>query len=726
MPDTVLGQATNAVSVNPASVLNDISSRPFGINTNTWMDDQINRPAGSQTLPTALSKMGAKFLRFPGGEKADTYLWSTPPYDAPNPRLARTGPTDYPALDPRIWNLSADTWANDNYDFDEFMADCRAVGGEPVIVVAFDGMYKPANGGASLTHDQALEMATAWVRYANVVKGYDVKYWSLGNETWNTNSYAGANPGYTQYGTDVAAFAQAMKAVDPTIKIGLNGNSTTDFNLALARCAAYVDFLDVHAYPCYGFTEYSSYATNNISPLGIVNAAQNAIDSLPNAADRNRIFIAMTEISALAFSQGNWDNANAVNHGLANFDLLAQLANDSRVKFTQFWNTRWVTNDDDRFHPEDALVKNNDLNASGKALAVLFKNVYDKMVSTSSTASVRTFASYNSNTRELTVFLLNKAQTSSSTALTLQNYSPNAAVEKWVYQGTDVTDVYPTYTQQADATAANEAVGLTLDPVSITVLKFTARVPVQVVNLAANPGFEVEQYSTQTPSHWSTWAPDGNEADYTEANYPHSGNYKGVHWKASPYEVFTYQTITGLENGTYTLKAWVTSSGGQTYNWMEASGYGGSKLTKSLPTTTSWQQLTLSNIQVTNGQCNVGFYSKTAASSQWCTFDDVEFTRDAPAEGLNPLGAEAKASVTAPALRVTPTPTNDQAFLQWTGVQGQSGLISISNTQGKVIHRQGVTTDSYTLRTAAWPAGLYIVTLQYADVVLRQKLLVIH
>ena len=726
MPATVLGQSTNAVSVNPASVLNDVSNKPFGINTNTWVDDQANRPAGSRTLPTAFSEMGAKFLRFPGGEKADTYLWSTSPYNAPNPRLARTGPTDYPARNSRIWNLSTDTWANSNYDFDEFMADCRAVGGEPVLVVAFDGMYKPANGGASLTYDQALEMAKAWVHYANVVKGYSVKYWSLGNETWINNSYAGSNPGYTQYGTDVATFAQAMKAIDPTIKIGINGNNASNFNLALARCAAYIDFLDVHTYPCYGFKEYSSYANNNISPLGVVNEAQSAINALPNAADRNRIFIAMTEISALGYTGGNWDNANAVNHGLANFDLLAQLANDSRVKFTQFWNTRWVSNNDNQFHPEDALAKNNDLNASGKALSILFNNVHDKMVGASSTASVRTFASYNSSTRELTVFLLNKSQTPSSTTLTLQDYSPNVAVEKWVYKGTDITDVYPTYTQQASATAANNAVDLTLDPASITVLKFTALVAAQAVNLVANPGFEVDQYGTQHPTSWNTWSPNGNEADYTQANYPHSGNYKGVHWKASPYEVFTYQTITGLANGTYTLKAWATSSGGQTYNWMEASGYGGNKLTRTLPTTNSWQQITIPNIQVTNGKCNVGIYSKAASSSQWCTFDDVEFTQDAPVGAGRSLRTQAVTSVTAPVLRVVPSPTNDQAFLQWTGVQGRNGSISVSNTQGKVIYRQGFTTDSYMLKTAAWPVGLYVVTVQYADVVLKQKLLVIH
>ncbi|HEX8658887.1 MAG TPA: hypothetical protein VF690_15185, partial [Hymenobacter sp.] len=526
----------NAVSVDPTTVLNDVSARPFGINTNTLTDAQANRPANSRTLQTALTEMGAKYLRFPGGEKGDVYLWSTPPFTTVTPSLALKSTSNWPSMDARFWNLSTNTWANTNYDFDKFMTDCRAVGGEPVIVVAFDGMYKPAAAGAaSLTYSQALETAKAWVNYANKVKGYNVKYWSLGNETWNTDSYAGNNPGYTQYGTDVATFAQAMKAIDPTIKIGINGNSASDFNLALAECAAYVDFLDVHTYPCYGFKEYSSYADTNISPTGIVDVAQAAINALPNAADRSRIFIAMTEISALAYTTGDWDKANAVNHGLANFDLLAQLANDSRVKFTQFWNTRWVENNDAQPHPHDALDKSNNLNASGKALAVLFNNVFDKMVSTSSTASVRTFATYDSSTDALTVFLLNKSQAAATTTLTLQNYTADPTVAKWVYKGSSVSDVNPTYAQQAGATAGSNTVSLELDPASITVLKLTGTIAAPSPNLVQNPGFEADNAGTQTPSSWTTSSAQDADADFVQADYPHGGTYKATHYKASAY-----------------------------------------------------------------------------------------------------------------------------------------------------------------------------------------------
>lgn len=146
-------------------------------------------------------------------------------------------------------------------------------------------------------------------------------------------------------------------------------------------------------------------------------------------------------------------------------------------------------------------------------------------------------------------------------------------------------------------------------------------------NLVTNPGFEAGGAVTQTPSGWSEWSSGGHEnAAYTEAGSPHGGTYKGVHWKASAYDVYTYQTISGLTNGLYTLKAWVATGGGQSTARMEAKDYGGAQLTADFPANTSWNQITIANISVTNGQATIGFYS-VSSGNQWLTFDDVEFIK---------------------------------------------------------------------------------------------------
>lgn len=141
------------------------------------------------------------------------------------------------------------------------------------------------------------------------------------------------------------------------------------------------------------------------------------------------------------------------------------------------------------------------------------------------------------------------------------------------------------------------------------------------LNLARNPGFEAD--STAQPSTaWLRSAPNV-EASYSDSG-GYSGRFKRTHRKAAAYAVYTYQTITGLANGNYTLKAWVRSSGGQTANRMEAKNYGGAMLSRDIPATGTWTQISLSNIPVSNGQCTIGFYTN-APGNKWLDFDNVLF-----------------------------------------------------------------------------------------------------
>jgi|SRR6218665_601822 len=143
------------------------------------------------------------------------------------------------------------------------------------------------------------------------------------------------------------------------------------------------------------------------------------------------------------------------------------------------------------------------------------------------------------------------------------------------------------------------------------------------LNLVDNPGLESGGAATQTPPSWSTWSPSSADADYTEAG-GFSGSYKGSHWKATAFEVYTYQTFTGLTNGNYTLKAWVMSGGGQTTNRMEAKDFGGTLKTQTLPVTSAWTEITIANINVSNNQCTIGFYTNSPGN-KWSNFDNVLF-----------------------------------------------------------------------------------------------------
>lgn len=118
------------------------------------------------------------------------------------------------------------------------------------------------------------------------------------------------------------------------------------------------------------------------------------------------------------------------------------------------------------------------------------------------------------------------------------------------------------------------------------------------------------------------------DADYSEAG-GHSGNYSAVHWKFADYTVDTYQTLSGLANGTYTLKAWVKSSSNLGTSYMYVKDFGGAMKTCDIPLNASeWQQIVIPDVNVTNGQSTIGFYSGNTPASQWYRFDDVEFYSD--------------------------------------------------------------------------------------------------
>jgi arabinogalactan endo-1,4-beta-galactosidase len=139
-------------------------------------------------------------------------------------------------------------------------------------------------------------------------------------------------------------------------------------------------------------------------------------------------------------------------------------------------------------------------------------------------------------------------------------------------------------------------------------------------SLVNNPGFEVDTIGTQTPTGWVT-AGSNPEANYTEAT-AHSGSFRLTHYKNAAFNVSTSQTITGLANGTYTFQAWVVSPYAETSNYMFAKDFGGTQISTNIPVAGGWQKLQVTNINVTNGQCTIGFYTSGA---KYCSMDDIEF-----------------------------------------------------------------------------------------------------
>jgi arabinogalactan endo-1,4-beta-galactosidase len=91
------------------------------------------------------------------------------------------------------------------------------------------------------------------------------------------------------------------------------------------------------------------------------------------------------------------------------------------------------------------------------------------------------------------------------------------------------------------------------------------------------------------------------------------------------------------------------SGGGQTTAVMKAENCGGSTQSVNIPTSSTWTQIAISNVNVSSGQCTVTF-SSVAAANQWFNFDDVEFF-------LNGVGPTATRTNTPGGPTPTRTPT---------------------------------------------------------------------
>lgn len=182
---TLHAQTAN-VTIDAATTVRVVDNRIFGLNTATW-DGAYTDP---QTL-TALQAVDAKFLRFPGGSTSDDFNWQTT-------------------------NLVLEGTGAGTTNFDQFATYAKAIGAQ-VVITANYGTGTPT-------------MAAAWVQYSNVTKKYGFKYWEVGNEcygTWEDDNQASAHDPVT-YAMRAIQYIQAMKAVDPTIKVGVVADASED------------------------------------------------------------------------------------------------------------------------------------------------------------------------------------------------------------------------------------------------------------------------------------------------------------------------------------------------------------------------------------------------------------------------------------------------------------------------------------------------------------------
>ena len=207
----VAAPASGALVVDPAVDLGPISPYIFGTNYGPMLAVPID-------MMPEVSDIGLSALRWPGGDWTDT-------------------------VDMQPFQL------------DQFVWFYNELGALPTVSVR-------------LFHGSP-ETAANLVRYANVEKDYGIEYWSIGNEPTLYEEQHGEPYDTVRFNREWRAIAEAMKAVDPTIKLmgpelhqwGIDLASTpkdssgrdwmTEF---LKANGDLVDVITVHRYPLWSAT----------------------------------------------------------------------------------------------------------------------------------------------------------------------------------------------------------------------------------------------------------------------------------------------------------------------------------------------------------------------------------------------------------------------------------------------------------------------------------------
>jgi len=238
---------TASVSIDVSSPMGSVPSQGYGVDSSVY-DNYMTSPG----LGASLKSGGFNAIRYPGGSYADIFNF-----------ISGSDQT----LNDGGYFASGDT-------FDNWISDLIQPSGAKGVITVNYGSNQTNDGPAPVSE------AASWVQYADITNNYGILYWEIGNEIYGNGYYTSGNWEYdlhvldqtaanrvgnpalspTAYGTNAAAFIEAMKAVDPNIKCGVfvstspwvpnwNQDVLGAISSALQGSGYTLDFVILHWYP---------------------------------------------------------------------------------------------------------------------------------------------------------------------------------------------------------------------------------------------------------------------------------------------------------------------------------------------------------------------------------------------------------------------------------------------------------------------------------------------
>ena len=466
------------INVDVSKVSSTVDPHAVGLCLSYPTDDDNYFPQRIQSHAQAFNTMKVKTLRFPMGTLGDNYLWTTPgTYKAVStgltPRVVSR--VEHPGKWTKFCNNDGTLKPEVSLDFDEFMHLIKKTGSEPVIMVnAFGYRLKEAE----YSYDQLKTNAIEWVRYANKIRKYNIKYWEIGNElSVADNKKYITKEEYINLFND---FAAAMKAVDPSIKVGVApGFKYFD---VVNNTAPLVDFIVPHQYQSavHNYLEYNKLVDINTD---YINSANNAINNMP-AQYRDKMEILVTEFGS-TMPNGKWnlpgisnDISNSLVKSLYTYEMiLSALKKYDRIKYMHRWVTHSPFNNrgqGDNYH--NALDQKLNLTSQGKSIQLFNSFVQEQMLNVNTiNGKVRAYAMYTPTSKNLSIILINKDSVTNDVQINLSNYSGKLKNTTWEYRSliNNPNDVSPIIRNSGSIKVNKPDFFVKIPPISVKVISFT-------------------------------------------------------------------------------------------------------------------------------------------------------------------------------------------------------------------------------------------------------------
>ena len=282
-----------------SDVLNpEISGGLFGINAALWDGDMLDNKNFKVQTRDFVKRVNHGIVRYPGGLRADDDHWKE-------------------ILDNHDWMV----------DTDEFLEWLKKTGSNAMFTVNF----------GSGTEQEA----AAWVKHTNIDKKAGILYWEIGNEVygnWHPYYEKYGKDGGTIYGKRARKFIEAMKKVDPTIKVAVLGVLEGDWNdKVLKETGDIADGLIVHHYPQH-FGEENDFALLSAPQTltAIYERLHKVVDKWTSHYKKDKkIELWLTEWNSVDFNPG--PQTLSVENGLFVADYLGMLATEN-VDNAQYWD----------------------------------------------------------------------------------------------------------------------------------------------------------------------------------------------------------------------------------------------------------------------------------------------------------------------------------------------------------------------------------------------------